>query len=321
MSYIPDAGFSGVDTFSYTVSDGNGGTATATVTVSVEAVNGLPVAQDDSEITDKGTSVTLLVLLNDSDPDGDHLTVESVNQPENGTVSNDETNVTYTPKAGFSEIDIFDYTVSDGNGGTDTATIVVAVASVNSPPVAQNDSAITEKDTAVTVSVLNNDSDPDGHDLVVESITQPASGTLTNNRFDLLYTPNDGFTGTDTFTYTISDGRGSTDTATVTVGVSGEAGASGAENKVPCDGKVIISEVAWAGTASDPRDEWIELRNLGTTPVDLSGWFLRWRRTHPSTANDQVWLDGASELQRTPGPNTDWLWNSSVPGFPRQQRC
>ena len=290
VSYIPDAGFSGVDTFSYTVSDGNGGTATATVTVSVAAVNDLPVAQDDSEITDEEIPVIIYVLLNDSDPDDDELTVESVNQPENGTVSNDGTNVTYTPKAGFSGIDIFDYTVSDGNGGTDTATIVVAVASVNNPPVAQNDSATTEKDTSVTISVLANDSDPDaGDSLVVESITQPASGTLTNNRFDLLYTPDDGFTGTDTFTYTISDGRGSTDTATVTVGVSGAAGAGGAADKTPCEGKVIISEVAWAGTASDPRDEWIELRNLGTTPVDLSGWFLRWRRTHPSTADDQVW--------------------------------
>ena len=68
MSYIPDAGFSGVDTFSYTVSDGNGGTATATVTVSVAAVNDLPVAQDDSEITDEEIPVIIYVLLNDSDP-------------------------------------------------------------------------------------------------------------------------------------------------------------------------------------------------------------------------------------------------------------
>jgi len=235
--------------------------------------------------------VTILVLLNDSDPDGDDLMVESVNQPENGTVSNDGTNVAYTPEAGFSGIDIFDYTVSDGNGGTDTATIIVAVASVNDPPVAQDDSASTDKDTSVAISVLANDSDPDaGDSLVVESITQPANGTLENNGFDLLYTPDVGFTGTDTFTYTVSDGRGGTDTATVTVGVSGEAGAGGAAgNEAPCDGKVIISEVAWAGTAADPRDEWIELRNLGTTPVDLSGWALRWRRTHPSTTDDQTW--------------------------------
>jgi len=289
VSYIPDTGFSGIDRFSYTVSDGNGGTATATVTVSVAAVNDSPVAQDDSDITDEGTSIIISVLLNDSDPDGDDLTVESVDQPANGTISNNGTEVTYAPEAGFSGIDIFDYTVSDGKGGTDTATIIVAVASVNDPPVAQNDSVATDKDTPVTISVLANDSDPDADPLRVESVTQPANGTLANNGFDLLYTPDEGFTGSDTFTYTVSDGRGSTDTATVTVGVSGEVGAGGAEDEVPCDGKVIISEVAWAGTASDPRDEWIELRNLGTTSVDLSGWFLRWRRTHPSTADDQIW--------------------------------
>ena len=289
VSYIPDAGFNGIDKFSYTVSDGNGGTATATVTVSVAAVNDLPVAQDDSDITDEGNPVIIPVLLNDSDPDGDTLVVESVMQSENGTVSNDGTDVTYTPEAGFSGIDIFDYTISDGKGGTDTATIIVAVASVNDPPVAQNDSAAADKDTPVTISVLANDSDPDADPLRVESVTQPANGTLANNGFDLLYTPDEGFTGSDTFTYTVSDGRGSTDTATVTVGVSGEVGGGGAEDEVPCDGKVIISEVAWAGTASDPRDEWIELRNLGPTPVDLSGWVLRWLRTHPSTADDQIW--------------------------------
>ena len=289
VSYIPDTGFSGIDTFSYTVSDGNGGTATAKVIVSVAAVNDLPIAQDDSAITDEGIPVIILVLLNDSDPDGDTLVIESVMQPEYGTVSHDGTDVTYTPEAGFSGIDTFDYTVSDGNGGTDTATIIVAVASVNDSPVAQNDSAATDKDTPVTISVLANDSDPDGDSLVIESVTQPANGTLANNGFDLLYTPDEGFTGTDVFSYMVSDGRGSTDTATVTVGVSGEAGGGGAEDAAPCDGKVIISEIAWAGTASDPRDEWIELRNLGTTPVDLSGWVLRWRRTHPSTADDQIW--------------------------------
>ncbi|MGB2984146.1 MAG: hypothetical protein WBC63_09880, partial [Candidatus Bipolaricaulia bacterium] len=85
-----------------------------------------------------------------------------------------------------------------------------------------------------------------------------------------------------------SDGRGSTDSATVTVGVLA-GGAGGAADAASCEGKVIISEIAWAATLADPRDEWIELRNLGTTPVDLSGWVLRWRRTHPTTPDELVW--------------------------------
>jgi len=56
-----------------------------------------------------------------------------------------------------------------------------------------------------------------------------------------------------------------------------------------CESKVIISEIAWAGTAADPWGEWIELRNLGTTPVDLTDWTLRWRRKHPTTPEESRW--------------------------------
>ena len=289
VSYIPDSGFRGVDTFTYTVTDGNGGTATATVTVSVATVNDPPVAQDDNAITDEKIPVVIPVLLNDRDPNADPLAVESVSPVKNGSVQALGTDIKYTPNPGFAGVDEFTYTVSDGKGGTDTATVYVAVVPVNDPPVAQNDSSTTAKNTPITILVLANDSDPDGDSLIVESVGQPLNGTLENNGRDILYTPNDGFTGTDTFTYTVSDGRGRTDTATVTVGVSRRGGAGGAAGEVPCDGKVIISEVAWAGTVADSRDEWIELRNLGTSAVSLDGWVLRWRRTHPTTPDDQIW--------------------------------
>jgi len=289
VSYIPDPDFKGIDTFTYSISDGNGGTATATVTVSVAAVNAPPSAQDDNAVTDEGVPVTILVLLNDSDPDGDAIAVESVTEAENGAVSNNGTDVTYTPDPGYSGVDIFSYTVSDGRGGTDMATVFAAVAPVNDPPMAQDDSATTERDAPITIFVLKNDSDPDGDAIAIESVTPPLNGTVTSTGFDIVYSPNEGFAGTDTFTYTVSDGRGNTDTATVTVGVSSETGAGAAAAETPCEGKVIISEVAWAGTAADPRDEWIELRNLGTISVDLAGWELRWRRSHPATPGEQVW--------------------------------
>ena len=90
---------------------------------------------------------------------------------------------------------------------------------VNYPPTAVDDSATTQQGTPVTIDVLNNDSDSDGHTLTVDSVTQGTHGSVTNNGNDVTYTPNSGFTGTDTFTYTISDGNGGTDTATVTVTV------------------------------------------------------------------------------------------------------
>ncbi len=289
VSYIPDPGFHGIDTFTYTVSDGNGGTAKAAVTVSVAAVNDPPIALDDTAVTDEGIPVTIAVLLNDSDSDGDTIGVESVTQADSGTVSNNGVEVTYTPAPGFSGVDSFLYTISDGRGGTDAATVFVAIAAVNDPPVAQDDSATTRRDSPVRIAVMENDADPDGDLLSIVSVTQPLNGTVVSAGIDVTYTPNEGFTGTDTFTYTIADVRRDTDSATVTVGVAGDAGAGGAANEVACDGKVIISEIAWAGTAADPRDEWIELRNLGATAVDLDGWELRWRRTHPSTPEEQVW--------------------------------
>jgi VCBS repeat-containing protein len=135
FTYDPDeqfeylqAGSSTTDSFTYTVSDGNGGSDTATVTVTVNGVNDPPVAVNDSAITKKDTSVIIDVLSNDSDPDiGDMLTVDSVTQGTNGSVSNNGSYVTYTPATGFNGTDNFSYTVSDGNGGTDTATVNVTV--------------------------------------------------------------------------------------------------------------------------------------------------------------------------------------------------
>jgi VCBS repeat-containing protein len=219
FSYTPDAGFTGQDSFTYRAQDGSGNSSDpATVTITVSAVNAAPVAADDSATTAEDTAVIIAVLDNDSDADGDPLTV-ALNQPASGTaVVNADNTVTYTPTADFNGEDSFTYTVSDGKGGSDTATVVVTVAAVNDAPVAVNDAATTNAGTAVTVSVLNNDSDVDGDNLSVSAVTSPANGTVTFSATSVTYTPNAGFTGTDTFGYTVSDGN-LTATAVVTVRV------------------------------------------------------------------------------------------------------
>ncbi|MES9947251.1 MAG: tandem-95 repeat protein, partial [Candidatus Thiodiazotropha sp.] len=222
--YTPNPDFNGTDTFTYTIDDGNGGTDTATVTVTVGAVNDAPLATDDTVGTNEDIPVTVDVLPNDSDPDGDTLTVTSVTQGTNGSVTIDPVtgNPIYTPDPDFNGTDTFTYTIDDGNGGTDTATVTVTVDAVNDTPVAIDDTIDTDEDVPVTVDVLPNDSDPDGDTLTITSVTQGTNGTVTIDPVtgNPVYTPDADFNGTDTFTYTIDDGNGGTDTATVTVTVN-----------------------------------------------------------------------------------------------------
>ena len=183
--------------------------------------NNPPDAVDDSTTTPEDTPVIIDVLANDTDIDGDTLVIDSVTKGASGSVTNNGSNVTYTPNPDFNGTDSFTYTISDGNGGTDTATVNVTISPANDPPDAVDDSATTPEDTPVIIDVLANDTDIDGDTLAVDSVTKGASGSVTNNGSDVTYTPNPDFNGTDSFTYTISDGNGGTDTATVNVTVLG----------------------------------------------------------------------------------------------------
>jgi outer membrane protein OmpA-like peptidoglycan-associated protein len=229
VMYKPSPGFFGTDVFTYVASDGRGGSSnTATVTVTVPqggngGQNHPPSAKDDSAITDEGQPVTVSVLANDTDPDGDSLEVSATTPPANGSVANNGKTVTYIPKPGFFGVDRFTYVASDGRGGSsNAATVTVTVrqggnGGQNQPPNANDDSASTSAGRAVTISVLANDTDPDGDSLTVSATTQPTNGTVTNNGSNVTYTPNPGFRGVDVFAYTASDRRGGTDSANVTV--------------------------------------------------------------------------------------------------------
>jgi hypothetical protein len=180
-----------------------------------------PVAAADASTVDEDGLVDINVLGNDSDPDDDPLDVSSVGNPPHGSASiNGNNTVRYTPDANYNGADSFSYTLSDGNGGTDTGNVNVTVNPVNDFPAAVNDSGITTaQDTPVDIYVLDNDSDVDNDGLNVSAVTNGSIGTVANNNGFVTYQPNPSLTGSDSFIYTASDGKGGTDSATVSVNV------------------------------------------------------------------------------------------------------
>jgi hypothetical protein len=220
ITYTPASGFAGTDTFTYTVSDSFGGSDTATVTV---VVNGGPTANDDSATTNEDQTATIAVLSNDSDPNGDSLSVASVSAPSHGSAAaNGDGTVSYTPAANYNGSDSFSYTISDGRGGSATANVSVTVSAVNDAPTLAGDSATTSRNTAVVINVLGNDSDADGDSLTVTSVApgMARSAVTVNADGTIRYKPRPGYTGADSFTYTVSDGHGGVSTATVNVTVT-----------------------------------------------------------------------------------------------------
>jgi len=223
-----------VDTFSYTIADGKGGTATATVAVTINAappVNKPPVAVNDAYTVECNVPSTFSVLANDSDPDNDALTITNVTTPGKGTASISAGRVVYTPAANTcgGTTDSFSYSISDGKGGIATASVAVSVKAapviivppVNNAPVAVNDAYTIECNAPSTFNVLLNDSDVDNDALTITNVTTPGKGTASISAGRVVYTPAANTCGgtTDRFSYSISDGKGGTATASVAVTV------------------------------------------------------------------------------------------------------
>ena len=220
LSYTPNPDYHGADQFTYTISNIYGDTATAYVNVTVNSVNDDPVAVDDNVSLNEDTTDTFDVLTNDSDVDGDTLSITDITQGFSGTVSFTATNVSYTPYQNFNGTDQFSYTISDGNGGIATTDVNVTVNPVNDPPVANADSITTDEDVPVTIYVLDNDTDIDFDNLFITAVTQGGNGTVTFTSHDLTYTPAKDWSGSDQFTYMMKDGHGGMPTATVNVTVN-----------------------------------------------------------------------------------------------------
>ncbi len=212
--YTPAADWSGDDSFTYTISDGNGGTAQATVYVSVNAVNDAPVVSDIPDQTvQEGQTFAAIHLddyVNDVDnPDSTLSWSYSGNSELQVSIDANHVAMITIPDTNWNGQETITFTATDPQGLADSDAVVFTVTPVNDAPVAVNDSATTDEDTPVTLAVLENDSDSDGDALHIESVGEPLHGTASIENDTLLrYEPEENYFGTDSVRYVVSDGQG-----------------------------------------------------------------------------------------------------------------
>ncbi|WP_235588292.1 tandem-95 repeat protein, partial [Vibrio parahaemolyticus] len=214
----PTADWNGSETLTFTATDPSGESISQTVNFTVAPVADI-VADKATVVED--TSTVIKVLGNDTfEGDGKVVSLDTNNGPANGTVSvNPDGSVTYTPNDNYHGTDSFTYIVTSG-GGSESTTVSVDVTPVNDAPVAKDDIATTQEDTAVTIDVLPNDTDVDGDKLSIQSASVPeAQGKVEIVDGKLVFTPAENFNGHAEIIYTVTDGE-LTDEAKVTVTVN-----------------------------------------------------------------------------------------------------
>ena len=225
------------DTFTYTISDGNGGTDSAMVTVTTFGVNEAPDAVDDTYGVDEGGFLSITdtgngILANDSDPEGDDLTLELQDDVSHGTLTlNDDGTFSYQHDGSEDPTDSFVYRISDPAGNFDDATVTFNVSAQNDAPIGADDFYSLDHGSTVNANdadgnqttdtnddgVLVNDSDPEGDAITADLVTGPQHATDFNLNADgtFTYTHDDGATTSDSFTYHAEDGSDTSDLVTV----------------------------------------------------------------------------------------------------------
>ena len=204
----------------YTASDNNGGTANSTLAITINPINDAPVATADTATMDEDAApITIDVLANDSDVDGDSLVISNASANV-GTATILNNQIQYTPAANANGVATVTYTASDNNDGTANSTVAITINPINDAPVATADTATMDEDAApITIDVLANDSDVDGDSLVISTASADVgTATIVNNQIQ--YTPAANANGVATVTYTASDNNGGTASSTLAITIN-----------------------------------------------------------------------------------------------------
>ncbi|WP_415283121.1 Ig-like domain-containing protein [Candidatus Nitrososphaera sp. FF02] len=221
MTYVPEPGYSGDDSFEYTASDGTDESDEATASITITSVNDPPTVESWSVSVDEGDDVE--ITLEGSDPEGDELTFSITDAPEHGTLSGTSPNLVYTPAPGYSGDDSLEFAAYDGEEYSDPGTVDITVLAANSPPFAADVEAETEEDETVTLYLSATDSDSDDLDFNIESTpshgslgTMEKTGPLTAT---VTYHPQHDYNGPDSFTFSVDDGDFESEAATAEIEV------------------------------------------------------------------------------------------------------
>lgn len=216
LVYTPNANFAGADAFTFVVNDGEFDSAPATISLTVNPINDLPVAADQSIAMQEDVAVA--VTLAATDIENDPLTFAIQSGPANGSLTGAAPNLIYTPAPNFFGSDSFTFTANDGGGDSAAATVSIAVTPVNDSPIAQAQSVATAEDTATPVILTGND--VEGSPLSYTLIDAPVNGSLSGAAPNLTYTPNTDYAGSDSFTFRVNDGVLDSAPATVSINVA-----------------------------------------------------------------------------------------------------
>ncbi|MGR5149821.1 Ig-like domain-containing protein, partial [Photobacterium alginatilyticum] len=238
LVYTPNLNEVGTDTFTYTITDNEGGVSEpATVTVNIGAVNDRPIVGNDSVTTEEDVAATLAILTNDSDIEDQSFTKANITLEDQGdgagnyakaeVTIQDDGSLAITPRANENGTFSFTYTLTDSEGlQSEPATVTVILTPVNDAPVAAGNTAVLQEEGSFEVNVLGNDTDVDTNDSFdltsVTVVQSPANGQVeVTSSGAIVYTANANYFGDDTFTYTVKDAAGAvSNEATVTMTVT-----------------------------------------------------------------------------------------------------
>jgi VCBS repeat-containing protein len=221
LVYTPDLNYVGSDSFTFKVNDGTLDSNTATISIKVDEINDAPEAYDQAISTDEDTPLN--ITLTGFDVDGDLLTfilLNTLTEPAHGTLTGSGASLVYTPDLNYVGSDSFTFKVNDGTLDSIFATISISVGVVNDAPEAYDQAISTDEDTPLNITLTGLDADGDLLTyILLNTLTEPAHGTLTGSGASLVYTPDLNYVGSDSFTFKVNDGTLDSNFATISIKV------------------------------------------------------------------------------------------------------